>query len=460
MRSIKTILIFTIISLGLLQFSIIQAKIENKEMTSKQDPNTRTSLKPSSDSEFNSDFTDNWMKIWDNGSDDSGNSIISDDFGNVYVTGNSEYNGINNIILLKYDKNGNLLWNVSWGGSDDDYSEDIALDTAGNIYITGYTSSFGSGDYDIVLLKYNSSGNLKWSKLWGDSWDNRGFALDVHSSGNIYVTGYTYAVATGYDEVLLKYNSSGSLKWNRICTWGFPECYGRGLVIDRSENIYVSGNHRGEGDGHNILFLKYDQSGELLLNKSWGGSSDDLGRGIALDNDGNVYITGFTYSFGAGDYDILTLKYDSSGNLEWYKTWGSIINDRGSEIVIDHQNNILVVGSTEGYGSGKDDAIIIKYGSNGELKWYYTWGGSTFDYGYSIHINDSGNLLVTGSTESFASGSADIFILNYNPTGEVNNENSENNEDHERLEISFGFYFISIILVGIGLLLISQRKKY
>ena len=154
-------------------------------------------------------------------------------------------------------------WNRTWGGSEHDRGHDIAVDNSGNIFITGDTQSFGVGGYDLILLKYNSSGTLLWNITWGGS---------EHEGGN-------------------------------------------GLAIDDMGNAFITGSTGSFEEGQDVFLLKYDSSGNLLWNKTWGGSDEGYGYGISVDDSGNVFIIGETRSFGAGVYDVLLLKYrDDPGN--------------------------------------------------------------------------------------------------------------------------------------------------
>ena len=168
-------------------------------------------------------------------------------------------------------------WELNWGGYQDDRGQGIVLDSLGNIYITGYTNSYGTGESDLFILKYDPLGTLMWERTWGGGEDEKGY----------------------------------------------------GVILDDLENIYITGYSRSYGVGErDVILLKYDASGNLLWEKMWGGPQDDVGYGIAIDSTGNVFITGSVYSYGAGKSDVFLVKYDNFGNLRWNKTWGGNANDR------------------------------------------------------------------------------------------------------------------------------------
>jgi hypothetical protein len=308
-------------------------------------------------------------------------------------------------------------WNKTWGGSNRDYGDGIALDGSGNAFITGSTDSYGAGNVDVFLLKYDSSGNLLWNKIWGGSGLDSGYEITLDGSGNAFITGETNSYGVGNsDAFLLKYDSSGNLLWNK--TWGGSSSdSGCGIALDGSGNAFITGYTYSFGAGNGDAFLlKYDSSGNLLWNKTWGGSNNDYGYGIALDSVGDVFITGRTNSYGAETYDVLLVKYDSNGNQIWNKTWGGYNNDYGYGIALDSMSDVFITGSTGStfsYGAGAYDVLLVKYDSNGNQIWNKTWGGSAKDYGRGIALDSSGNAFITGYTESLGAGNWDAFLLKY-----------------------------------------------
>jgi len=223
------------------------------------------------------------------------------------------------------------------GTSSGDMGFGITTDSSGNIYVTGWTGggldgNTNSGGDDIFLVKYNSSGTKQWTKQIGTPSSEYGEDVTTDSSGNIYVTGYTEGELDGNtnsgesDIFLVKYNSSGTKQWTKQLGTSSSE-WGSGITTDSSDNIYVSGTTGGGLDGNtnsgnsDIFLVKYNSSGTKQWTKQLGTSSEDYGYGISTDSSGNIYMTGVTEggldgNTNSGRYDIFLFKYDSSGTKQ------------------------------------------------------------------------------------------------------------------------------------------------
>jgi uncharacterized delta-60 repeat protein len=280
------------------------------------------------------------------------------------------------------------------GTSSNDYGRGVAVDSSDNIYVTGYTeggldNNTNSGNDDIFLVKYNSSGTKQWTKQLGTSSTDYGYGVTVDSSDNIYVTGHTEGDldnntnSGSSDLFLVKYNSSGTKQWTQqLGTSSLDD--GRGVTVDSSDNIYVTGTTGGGLDGNtglggaDIFLVKYNSSGTKQWTQQLGTSSNDYGRGVAVDSSDNIYVTGYTEggldnNTNSGDTDIFLVKYNSSGTKQWTKQLGTESRDHGYGIVKDSSDNIYVTGYTEGgldgnTNSGAYDLFLVKYNSDGVLQ--------------------------------------------------------------------------------------------
>ena len=309
-----------------------------------------------------------WNRTWGGSEDDSGSSVTVDSFNNVYLAGGTESfgAGLADMVLVKWNSSGVQLWNRTWGGNEADFGSSVAVDSFNNVYLAGGTNSFGAGSQDMVLVKYDSSGEQQWNHTWGGSEDEGVYGMEVavDSLNNVYLAGGTHSFGAGsQDIVLVKYDSSGEQQWNR--TWGRSSAeYTSGIVVDSLNNVYITGgSHIGGGsDSFDKVLVKYDSSGVQLWNRTWGGSIQISIRGLAVDSLDNVYIAAGTTTVGFEPPDMILVKCDSSGGQLWNHTWGGSSWEGGMEVAVDSFDSVYIAGWTDSFGAGLADMVLVKYG--------------------------------------------------------------------------------------------------
>ena len=347
---------------------------------------------------------------------DEGHSMVIDSSDNMYIVGKTASFTVGgyDIFLVKYDSSGVQEWNRTWGETNNDEGYGIALDSTGNIYVVGVNVVSPGVDNDMVLVKYNSSGVQQWNRTWGGNFDERGYDVAVDSSGNIFVTGLTVSFGPGTCGVfIVKYNSSGSQLWNQ--TWGGGAIeYGYAIALSTSGNIYLAGSTTSYGPPNTNVFLaKFNSSGDWKWSQFWGGGAIEGAADITVDSQENIYVAGSTSSFTAGGYDTLLIKYNSSGSQQYNRTWGGTLDDTLASIVLDSSNDIYLTGSTGSFGADGLDMLIMKYDNIGNLQWNRTWGGSSNDRGNAILLDSSEDLFVAGYTASYGAGNNDMVLVKF-----------------------------------------------
>jgi uncharacterized delta-60 repeat protein len=399
-------------------------------------------------------FLYEWNRTWDGGHDDCGYGVAVDSSDNIYLVGTGGNFGNPEIILVKYNRKGEQQWNRTWGGINSDYGYGVAVDSSNNIYLAGTTLSFGAGVFDMVLIKYDKNGMLQWYHTWGGAdWDG-GEGVAVDSLSNVYLVGYKTSPETGYsDMVLIKYDKNGILQWYR--TWGGAyDDRGDGVAVDSSNNIYVTGYTRSFGVGSaNMVLVKYDKSGTQQWYHTWGGADSDISYGVAVDSSNNIYLAGTTLSFGAGGRDIVLVKYENSGVLQWNQTWGGGVDDGGNGVAVDSLDNVYVVGYTRSFGAGYTDIALVKYDSSGVIQWNFTRGGRSYDGGNGIAVDLSGNIYLVGYTTNLEIGNDDMVLIKY-----CNVEHVEHPPSDEGIMIII--VVVSIVsIAGVGIVIIYFIRK-
>jgi uncharacterized delta-60 repeat protein len=356
-----------------------------------------------------------WMRRYGyilNGADQA-QCVGVDASGNVYVTGYGTNGANDDIITLKYNSVGTILWAQRYNGGSSDTPKALRLDTAGNVYITGI--AYIGSTYDYVTLKYSTAGVLQWIKRYNGGGDDEARAIDLDTSGNVYVTGFSHS--GGYkDIVTLKYDNNGTSLWaQRYNGAASKHDQPTALKIDSLGNIYIAGTSDSGGTSQtNILLLKYNSSGSRLWAKTYTNINDnqnDTLQAMALDSAGNVVLTGYLLSTGG-----ILLKYTPAGTLSWSYQMSGVISPTG--IGIDGSDNIYVI-STVVNSDLNLDYLTQKYNPAGTLQWGMRYNGGSDDNPYAIAVDSSGNAYVTGSSKLIRGGGTtfDIITIKYNSAG-------------------------------------------
>ena len=410
-----------------------------------------------------------WANIYNYGIDstDNPNAMAIDQFGYTYVVGSSfSTNQESNYILIKYNLSGDTVWTRQYNGniSGEDYANSVSIDNQSNVIVTGASESITG--YDILTLKYNSSGSLLWEKRYNGlgSGNNIAFfsttddSLNVYISGkiqistnvtaistikynkdgvqqwikqfngnstgnnipnalavnkntgNIYITGYISTLNQGKDIVILKYNRNGSLMWQKTINGLYNgDDVANAIMIDSSENVYISG-YITTGANNNVDFItaKYSTSGDSIWVKYYSGAGGgaDISRAITVDNQGNCYVTGESFAgVGLVNYEIVTICYSSSGLQKWISHYNKNNNcciHKSISLASDNNGNIIAGGSSTG-DNNFNDFIVLKYNViNGNQNgiYRYRFPGTNNNDVKAMATDNSGNCYLTGIISS------------------------------------------------------------
>lgn len=338
-----------------------------------------------------------WIGLLSGASFQQGFSVAVDTNGNVYVCGSSSILGSDDIQIAKYDKSGVIQWqrSIGVGGSTSDVGYSIALDSSANVYVCGKSYSTTSSTYDIQIIKYNTSGTLLWQRQLGGSGTETGYSVAVDGSGNAFVCGVSDATGANVIQIA-KYNTSGTIQWQRRLSGG-TNSSGRSVAVDSSGNVYVCGIS--DASGSNLSYIaKYNTSGTIQWQRSLGAAE---GYSLSLDSSGNIYVCGYNLSNG-----IQIIKCDTSGVILWQRRLVASPNNVGRSVAVDTLGNIYVCGYSN--DSGNYDMVFAKYDTSGTIQWQRRLSSSSSDYGYSVAVDISGNVYVFGYSNI---GGNDDFLV-------------------------------------------------
>ncbi|NQV42488.1 MAG: SBBP repeat-containing protein [Candidatus Marinimicrobia bacterium] len=346
--------------------------------------------------------------------------ITTDAAGNVFVTGNSDFEWL----TIKYDASGNLVWSQTYteDGIVDTYGDDVLVDDAGNVYVSGYRWS-PFIDSDILVIKYDPSGVQQWVAEYAGEGLNNDFPNDMEldALGNIFIGGYSYSAAVEADFATLKFDNDGNLLWDMLFNGSaWADDWITDITLDDSGNVYVAGITTGETTNNDYGIIKYSADGIQVWSTQFDGiTGTDVATSIAVDSQGQTYVTGVSQYY--DDYfDYYTLKYDSAGSQIWGIRRG--ISGEGdswaSDIVVDDSLNVTVTGLSYGglYGF---DYTTVQWDSTGTESWASSYTNNLFggyDEATSLILDSENNVIVTGITES-NNQTTDIVTVKYDTAG-------------------------------------------
>jgi hypothetical protein len=263
--------------------------------------------------------------------------------------------------LIKTDTLGIEEWSRTFGGAQWDAGYSVEQTQDGGYVLSGYTGSFGAGLYDVWLIKTDTLGIEEWSQTFGGELYEVGYCLDRTTDGGYIISGATQSFGSGgYDVWLIKTDSSGAEDWSR--TFGGTED-DQGFSVRQTEDggYIVGGTVASFGAGWDDFWLiKTDTLGIEEWSQTFGGEYGDIGYAVQKAMDGGYVMTGITQSFGAGYGDFWLVKADSSGVEEWTETFGGADVDQPWSVIQGSDGGYVMIGMTRSYGAGDADLWLVK----------------------------------------------------------------------------------------------------
>jgi uncharacterized delta-60 repeat protein len=303
------------------------------------------------------------------------------------------------------------------GGTNIDVARSIQQTSDGGYIVAGDTHSFGAFYSNALIIKLNSSGNIQWSRSIGETDGDDASSIQQTSDGGYIVAGYTNSFGTGGDVLVVKLDSSGNIQWSRAI--GGTDDDAANSIQQTSDGGYiVAGYTYSFGAGsYDFLIIKLNSSGNIQWSRAIGGTNYDEALSIQQTSDGGYIVAGYTNSFGAGRFDALIIKLNSSGNIQWSRAIGGTNGDDAVSIQQTSDGGYIVAGYTNSFGAG-GDVLIIKLNSSGNIQWSRAIGGTNYDEALSIQQTSDGGYIVAGYTDSFGTG-GDVLVFKLDSSGNI-----------------------------------------
>ena len=341
-----------------------------------------------------------WETFFGNTITSKGYSVQQTIDGGYIITGTANFNGSDDVYLIKTDENGEEQWSNTFGGSDQDKGYSVQQTTDGGYIICGTS-----------LIKTDQNGEEQWSKTFG------GRSVQQTTDSGYIICGTT--ISNGSDDLyLIKTDENGEEQWSKIFGgtgwdngYSVQQTTDGGYIITGFVTVIPSGNR-------DVYLIKTDGNGNEQWTQTIGGSDDDKGYFVQQTIDGGYIITGETWSYDIGEGDIYLIKTDENGEEQWSNTFGGLDEDKGYSVQQTQDGGYIITGYTESFGNG-DDVYLIKTDENGNELWNKTFGGIYHDDGRSIQQTQDGGYIITGRTDSFGNGWENVYLIKTDNQGNI-----------------------------------------
>lgn len=358
-----------------------------------------------------------WSKSYGGTNLDYGECVISTSDGGLLIAGCTQSFGVGSydFLVIKLNMDGGISWAKTYGGGNSDFAWTALQTSDGGYLIGGETSSYGAGNNDFFIIKIDSEGNPSWAKAYGGDQIDFIYSMAETSDGKFVAVGNTNSFGSGgFDFMIMKFDSSGNVSWCE--TFGDAQDDDANYVISTSSGgCLVAGRTVSSAGNSAFLLISLDSDGATLWEKAYAVGSVDKAYSICKTSDGYL-VLGSTNS--GSDDNFLIIKINSSGDVSWAETIGDSGDDEPYSVVETSDNGFIVTGSTDSYGSGGKDFFIVKLDSTGSITWAKTFGGNNDDEAKSVIQTSGGEYVITGSTESFGTNK-EVLTIMLNTSGTI-----------------------------------------
>ncbi|PCJ82083.1 MAG: hypothetical protein COA57_13695 [Flavobacteriales bacterium] len=356
-------------------------------------------------------------KTYGSSSKDVGYDVSQTSEGGYIIAGASKGfgNGNYDAYVVKTDENGDTLWTAIFGAASNDKGYSIKETTDGGYIFSGYSTNYG---WDLYLVKTDSIANLQWQKKLGYLGKDYGYSVLQTFDGGFVSTGYYEdATAIKTDLYLVRTNGNGDTLWTKTYGGNAMDA-GVSLIQTNDSGFVIVGNTTSYGAGNaDVYLVKTDKNGTEQWYQTYGGADYDWGREIVQAPDGGFAIVGYTYSYGAGNYDIYLIKIDSAGTEQWSKTYGGSDYDQAHSIKLLDDGGFIIAGTTESFGASKSDVYLLRTDSSGKEIWSKLFGGPEYELTKSVKVTDDEGFAIIGQTDSYGSGLEDVYFIKTDANG-------------------------------------------
>ncbi|OGU37221.1 MAG: hypothetical protein A2315_03975 [Ignavibacteria bacterium RIFOXYB2_FULL_35_12] len=362
-------------------------------------------------------YSQPWTKTYGTLYNDEAYCVQQTFDGGYIITGNTSPHNPwdSDLYLIKTDKHGDTLWAKTYGGAGNETGVDVKQTTDNAYIICGYNATIEAGNFDVWLLKINSSGDTLWAKKFGGNNNDFGNSVFQTDDGGYVIIGSTESYgAFDSNLMMIKTNASGDSLWSKVHIISYHQIVSEAQPTSDGGYI-VAGYTQLKGFFNaDVWLVKLYSNGEIEWTKTFGSDLDDIAYSVQETADAGYIITGSRYG------DLWLIKTDMYGDTLWTKTFGGTSNDAGHSVIETDEGDFLVCGYTFSFSaSGDVDLWLIKTDISGYTLWTKMYGGSGAEIGFSVIETFDGGLTVCGFTSSYGAGDKDVWLLHTDLNGTV-----------------------------------------
>ena len=311
-----------------------------------------------------------------------------------------------------------IIWSKTYGGFGDDGGFGGCQTSDGGYIVTGKTSSYGSGA-QVYLIKTDRRGDTLWARTYGGAGWDQGNSVRQTSDGGYIVAGWTTSFGLASQVYLIKTDSNGDTIWTR--TYGDTVSEDGIDVRQTADGGYaVVGSRWIRPWTWDVYFIKTDSTGGVQWSKTYGGIRNDRGQSVQQTPDGGYIIAGYYECAGYPDYSVYLIKTDPEGDTLWTRTYypeGSWWN-LGLDCVLTRDGGYIVTGSSINQAINSD-VYLIKTDAEGDTIWTRTYGGDNWEWGTAVRPTYDGGYILAGISQDSASGHNDIYLIKTDGEGDT-----------------------------------------
>jgi hypothetical protein len=323
--------------------------------------------------------------------------------------------------LVKTDVNGVMQWNRTYGGAGDELAYSLVVTSDGGYALAGYTGSYGARDF--LLVKTDALGNMKWNRTFGGTGDDWANSLVVTSDGGYALAGvWNFSSyfdlddrACSGDFWLVKTDASGNMLWNK--TYGGTLGDWASSLVVTSDGGYALAGKANSFNGYDgpAWLVKTDSLGNMEWNKTYGEAFYHFVESLVVTSDGGYALAGYALN---SNEDYWLVKTDALGNMEWNQTYNSgRAIDNAHSVIETTDGGYAILGNIGIFDAGGRDFWLVKTDALGNMEWNQTYGGGEWDYAYSVVEASDGGYALAGETSSFGAGWGDFWLIRTDSMG-------------------------------------------